>query len=320
MAMKTVNKRRIRRLLLLAILIGATFFSLLLLMPSDEAPPADDDLLHRETESGSGSNGVDHLRRIDALDLEGIWKFVESEELWSSANWTPELVQTTLNKTEPFYRTLQECLSAERFVSPEVAYYTESYRWLVGVNDLATYVLLRARALFAQGKEKEAFVITLDVLRFARRVENCGGSVYVYLAGKGLSDGVYEQFVVMLQETGLSSDELCQVNEALITLAWRPDGYRMALRAEYGVFVNLITQFMDGTVTPLQIWEDEFGRLSGLRKLFAPLTLRFRLNETVVRGDVSISHRQCRAPSIVLELRDGATGDQDSRDAPCPRE
>jgi hypothetical protein len=264
----------------------------------DEPPPADADLRSYRRAVQDSENG---FLAID-LSNEVSWPDDDEHLRTTSESLDLEAARKVIAENEEVLRKLDESLALPDFQVPEFVRWDTAMPYLLEWRSLAYVVCCRARLLFEEGREKEAFAQCLKSIRLGRRVQDAQGIVIHYLVGIAIYEIGVENIAAIARRTRLAPEELKPFIEELGGLTPSRDGLRDAYGAEYCFLSAILDAPEVFELGPYQRLAKNLGQLGVFRRvLFQPNRTR-RLLGTDLRGLIeAIPKTHAEAKSIPLK-------------------
>lgn len=159
-----------------------------------------------------------------------------------------------LENNKEFFNYFDKCLTFNMFQDP--AYSNVEDFWITSVlvsRPEITWsirlVLIKARHLFEQGEEEQAFNEVFKVIKIAHIIENSQGSLIQYLIGLYNKERALKQLREMLPDTKLSSALLISYAKSLDEFKDSREGLTKGIKLECMTIINTKLKVLDGIAT-----------------------------------------------------------------------
>ncbi len=155
--------------------------------------------------------------------------------------------------SEKMFEHLDRGLKCERLQFPAYRSYDTLLPYLKWFRQLARMQLNRALYLFKHGKEKEAFEVLINTMKFGAMMERGKGCIINYLVGYAIKDYALTRFRELLTVTTLGPEVLKGFMKKLDEFKADGEGLAYAFKLEYRVAAACIDDIRDGKITYRQL-------------------------------------------------------------------
>jgi len=144
-------------------------------------------------------------------------------DLHESKTWDSNRVSEVLGEYEKALDLFEKALELPRLQVPEIKSYDDEYPYLSSWRTLATLTSIKCKALFHSGNEKGAFDLALRIVRFGHSIEQCDGTMIVYMLGSAMKRLGFGTIRDMAAATKLSGDRLASVPQKTFGVFGQPN-------------------------------------------------------------------------------------------------
>jgi len=159
---------------------------------------SDDDLQFTRAVISSNENAFFIL---EEAQKEIFWpedKSGELKEILNWKSWDNDFVHQIIQENKKTLELFDKAQLCPQLQIPPIEDFVEDYTYLVSWKSTGQIALLRAMALFREGKENAAVDETFKILRFGHQIEGCDGTVIHYLVGVAIKSAALRNLQHMI--------------------------------------------------------------------------------------------------------------------------
>lgn len=185
------------------------------------------------------------------------WDGRRAEKLMLGEAWDDDFVAQLLDQNQRSLDLLQQALQRPRLQVPPAGHWDEERPHLAHWKDLNQLVLIRARKLFREGRQEDAFEVAFSMVQLGYRMQDAGGPVIDYLVGAGVKLRSLIRLQAMVTESALHSDELRTWIKTVESCGANYSGLTNALRWEYDLAIGMAKDNQAGKFSRLDADSDD---------------------------------------------------------------
>ena len=241
----TKRKRRIIIISVLAIAIlgvGIYYY----LMSRDIAPPDVSDLDLEYLDIPNDENAFTYINEAGII-WEPIRRGMRVLDIVTPIDkYDPKEMEKLITSCRDVFEKLARGLECRQLQFPKITSRDTLLTYLSSFRYLARMQLNRSLHLFKQGREKEAFDILIDTVRFGAMMERGKGCFNNFLVGLKVKYMALERLRELLAETTLKTETLRPYIEKLKPYFEDGESLAHAIKLEFHIWSHVIDEFRDG--------------------------------------------------------------------------
>lgn len=234
---------------------------LFIFLGKDDLPPDDRDLMLVKIEVPKEENAFYYLKEVgEKLKIPQ-----EKKELFDDTakgeKWDIQFVEESINNNQEAFDYFEKAVKLPKFqdpafANPQVVWAGTPIISLRPTRDIAKLNIIKARYIFNQGKQKEAFDEILKVIEIGQKMENSiNGPLIYYLLGMTIKESGFSELRILLPKANLSSDILKDYINKLEKFKQNEEGLANSFKAEYISTVNNLDAFVSEKFDSEEIFE-----------------------------------------------------------------
>ena len=160
--------------------------------------------------------------------------------------YDPVEMEKLMTSSRIVFEKLDRGLEYEHLQFPRITSFDADLPYLSSFVDLARMQLNRSLHLFKQGREKEAFDVLIDTVRFGSMMERGKGCFNNFLAGMNAKHMALQRLRELLPETTLGTETLRPYIEKLEPYYEDGESLEHAIKLEFHIWSAVIDELRDG--------------------------------------------------------------------------
>jgi len=164
---------------------------------------------------------------------------------------------------------LDKALDCSGFEVSPLKDFAEDYPYLADWRHISRVASIQAASLFRQGKQSEAFDLSMKIVRLGQMMEDSGGPILHYLVGSAVKADGLKRLREMSAKTALPPRQLISYASRLVVQKANPTGLTNAFKAEYGVSVKACEDIRSGKSWGTNSMAYQLAMSAGMKPVFS---------------------------------------------------
>lgn len=239
------------------------------LLSRTRVPAFDDrDLRLVRSKLGDTENAFFYL---DQAATNFYWPESKEKEIAKIAeeeDWNTALESELLSENQKMLALLDKAVNCPGFEVPPLKGFAEDYPYLNDWRHISRVASIQAASLFRQGKQKEAFDLSMKIVQLGQIMEDSGGPILHYLVGSAVKADGLKRLRQMCAKTALRPDQLISYARRLDVHKANHTGLTNAVKAEYQVSVKGLEEIGSGKTLGTNSTLAPFALSLGMKPIF----------------------------------------------------